>query len=149
MPKVTIVRGISGAGKTTFAETNYPDAVVVAADDAHVDSDGVYRFDLALAGQAHDMCFSRFCAALAGGSDVVVANTNTSLREISRYMDPAVAAGFPVEIVSLFCDPEVGKKRNVHAVPAEVVDRQHATFVQTTVQMVLPEGVEHRVVVTS
>jgi len=53
---LSLIRGLSGCGKTTFSrelvDSNSGDATMYAADDYFVGKDGVYRFDPSKLGEA-------------------------------------------------------------------------------------------------
>lgn len=126
--KAYIMRGIPGAGKSTWLRDNAPLTVVFSADSFHTDSDGVYRYDPAKAGAAHDACLKGFTDWLvyADGqpqTDVAVDNTNTTLAEIAPYYRLAEAFGLDVEVVWVVADPRLAAERGRHAVPAATVAR--------------------------
>ncbi len=120
---VIIVRGVSGVGKTTFANIVAEPKVVCTADDYFQQGDN-YNFDPTKLGEAHKQSMSRFDKALADPSiaNIVVANTNTKPSDYKYYTDKANEAGIKVIYVVL-------EKRhdnpNVHSVPDFVLQRQH------------------------
>ncbi len=121
MKKVFILRGLPGSGKSTFAKTLSAN-IIISADDFFVGEDGVYRHDPRKQGEAHNDCFRRFVAAqMLGDETIVVDNTNISASEIAPYALAGVAAGYNVEIVTVWCDVSVAFKRNIHGVPPYVV----------------------------
>lgn len=119
--KVTILRGISGSGKSTFAKENYPSAVVCSADDYFM-VDGEYKFDFTKLSQAHGTCFKKAAEALEFGQDVVVDNTNTQVWEMSPYVLLAQSYNAEIEIVLLDCPASVAAVRNCHGVPTAAVE---------------------------
>src|ERR1017187_5857124 len=105
MVKLTLVRGIPGSGKSTYAKT-LP-AKHLEADMAFVHPDGVYRFDRTKLGDAHNWCISSAREYLKAGEDVVVSNTFTTLNEIKSYLAMATyVGGIEVEVVR--CSGEWG-----------------------------------------
>lgn len=132
--KVYILRGIPGAGKTTFTkglETVKPFGVCSA--DAYFMRGGEYKFDPSKLGEAHGACLRRFTDLLMTphcGSDVVVDNTNTSNLECAPYVALAQALGAEVEFVVFGVDPATCAARNVHGVPEHAVQRMHDTLVR-------------------
>lgn len=126
---VTILRGISGAGKSTYTRTFLPSALVCSADlFFELGGDG-YKFDASKLGQAHQWCFSQFEAALQRGvENVVVDNTNTKLWEFKNYVAAAAKYGYTVQVVRLTVDPKVAAARNVHGVPADKVQQMQDRF---------------------
>jgi len=125
---VTILRGISGAGKSTYTAKHFPDAVICSAD--HYFGHGAdYKFDGSKLGKAHDQCFQLFMTACNSGKpSIVVDNTNTTLREFLRYVEFAKSRGYKVDVVRLVVDPKIAAKRNVHGVPAEKVQQMQNRF---------------------
>ena len=128
MRTVTVMRGISGAGKSTYTAKNHPDAFVASADNYFL-QDGVYTFGASKLGQAHDWCKYQFESALQRGvDDVVVDNTNTTLRELKFYVETAAEYGYEVKVVRLVVDPKIAAARNQHGVPAEKVQQMQNRF---------------------
>jgi predicted kinase len=117
--KLTLVRGIPGAGKTTqVAGLNLnPNTVRCSADDFFINDEGVYVFDLNRIGDAHGACFRKAVAALIEGKDVIVDNTNISAVECAPYMLAAQAYGAEAEVVTVLCNPRLAAARNTHGVP--------------------------------
>jgi predicted kinase len=85
MKKVLILRGVPGAGKSTYAKT-IPGATIVSADDYFMKSDGTYAYNRDLIQKAHEFCFREFLAAAeADKPTIIVDNTNVQAWEISPY----------------------------------------------------------------
>jgi len=118
--KVTILRGSPGSGKSTWAVENCPGATICSAD-YYFTVNGAYKFSPAQLGSAHDACYKKFQEALAQNQDCVIDNTNTSVKEMTRYYADAIKAGATVEIVQIKCNPEIAFQRCVHGVPAAKV----------------------------
>jgi uridine kinase len=120
---VIIVRGVSGVGKTTFANIVAEPKVVCTADD-YFEQGGKYNFDPTKLGEAHKQSMNRFDQALMNPAvkNIVVANTNVKPTDYQYYVDKANEAGVKVIYVVL-------EKRhdnpNVHSVPDHVLQRQH------------------------
>lgn len=141
MSEVTILRGISGAGKSKFAAVNHPTTYVVSADHFFQTAAG-YRFDATKLSEAHALCLRHFVEAVRNNVNVVVDNTNTSVEEIAPYYAIAEAYGRDVEIVTLDISIEVAAERNVHAISIESV-RHQASKLKTAR---LPSRWNHRVI---
>lgn len=112
--KLIIIRGVSGSGKTTFAETFKLSHF--EADDYFVRPDCVYDFNPSLLKNAHEFCYNNAANSLHYGEDIVVANTFTRLWEMQKYIDLAKEVG--AELVVYRC---VGRYKNVHGVPEDKV----------------------------
>jgi len=125
------MRGLPGAGKSTWARENYPQAHVCSADSFFLDAEGVYRFDETLISEAHASCLRGFVEILAAiandpkSSPEVVIVDNTAIRawEISPYYNLAQAYGHDTKIIHVKCDAETAHSRNIHGVPLERVEK--------------------------
>lgn len=142
--KVIIMRGVSGAGKSTWIRNNYPLATlrsVVSADHYFTDAHGIYRFDPNKLGEAHGACLRLYLEHIRKIDPlIVVDNTNTTVAEIAPYYALAEAYGYEVEIVTLTVEPALAYERNVHKVPLTTIDRQHYNLVNER----LPPRWRHR-----
>src|SRR5690606_33271326 len=120
-----IMSGISGSGKSTWAEklchglssTGYNFSIVSA--DSYFMRDGVYQFDPKKLSDAHGACCYDFINQLALQTPlVVVDNTNTTAVEIAPYILIAQAYHYDVEIITVMCESEDDVKaaaaRNSH-----------------------------------
>lgn len=135
MSNVIIISGISGSGKTTFAETLAigRDATICTADDYFM-VNGEYQFDFRKLSDAHQFCQEKFQKALDEKREwVIVNNTNTSQKAVDPYLEMAKNAGYMVHWI--FMAPHHGHS-NVHGVPPEAIERQ-------TQQVVSLYGVIH------
>lgn len=159
MPNMTvrIYRGITGAGKSHWANhwirTGYQGPAsslrTLSADHFWVDSKTKeYRFDPTRIGEAHAWCFRCYLDALreAFYRCLVVDNTNLHAWELAPYVQAANAYGVAHQIVTVWCDPAVAVRRNVHGVPAKVVFAMHQTLVSERLpghwnhEVLYPEG---------
>jgi len=122
---LVILRGVSGAGKTTFAKREFPTAIIASADDTFTTPTGEYNFDFTRLTEAHVACFCKVDGALGAGKLVVVDNTNTQRWEMSPYIMLANKHGVPVRIIRFECDPEKAAARNTHSVPDAAVQAMH------------------------
>jgi predicted kinase len=126
--QVKIMRGISGAGKSTCAKVLVSAAaaadrkgIICSADKFFVDHNG-YNFDINNLGEAHNWCMREFIRALQDDMDlVIVDNTNIAIEDISPYVAVGRAFDYEVEIIQVNTSPEVAAARNVHQVPIERV----------------------------
>jgi predicted kinase len=132
------MRGLPGAGKTTWIRLNLPGAHVCSADSFFMGDDGVYRFDGSRLTEAHNHCLRCFTETVAGlscrtdalPSTIVVDNTGISAWEISPYYNLARAFGHDVRVVHIDCPPGKAHLRNVHGVSIERIgemDRKMAS----------------------
>lgn len=117
MEEVIILRGVSGCGKSTlsdkFSSLGY---YIVSADTFFITKDYKYEFDASKLQEAHTQCFDEFRHLLELGVNIVVDNTNTSVREIQKYIDYAEQRGY--RVTSLVVENRHGNN-SVHNVPEE------------------------------
>lgn len=139
MRLVTVMRGLPGAGKTTWAKRNLgkttwtkrnlEGGVIVSADDYFVCDDGVFRYRPAELAEAHADCFRKFLKALVDDiAHVIVDNTNMTLWHCSPYMLAAAAFGYQAELVLVgSLNPDENFK-SVHNVPDARVKEMAAQY---------------------
>ncbi len=112
---LTILRGLPGSGKSTFARSLGAD-VVCSADDFFGPE---YAFNPNLLSAAHTECRRKAEDAMSRGlPHIVIDNTNTRKWEYAPYVNFAEKYGYSVEIIILR-----GDYGNIHNVPREVIDK--------------------------
>ena len=131
--QVIIMQGLSGSGKTHWANKNYPNATVVSADK-YFTRDGEYKFDPKLLNKAHSWCLRRFIDALdRGDTTIIVDNTNTEKWEWYGYAKLAGHWGYKWGVADLYDGPagltdDQLAEKNIHGVPAEAIARQRERY---------------------
>lgn len=123
MKELYIVRGVSGAGKSTVADALSENSLwpVCEADSYHYQN-GDYNWKVENQAAAHSWCKEKVRGAMSYGFDrIIVSNTNTSLKEIQPYIDMAEEFGYSV--FSLVIENRHGNN-SVHRVPQETRDAQ-------------------------
>lgn len=119
--KLTLVRGIPGSGKSTYAKSL--NSKLVEADQFFIDQDGTYQYDNTLIKDAHNWCKLETKRLLKAGFDVVVANTFVKNWEMKFYKSLADDMRLKFEVIEMR-----GNYQNVHGVPDEVVARMASQF---------------------
>jgi len=77
MPRMYIMSGIPGSGKTVYSMQNFPRAERVCRDDARIDGSGKYRFDLSKEPSIRYLAILKAKLAVdEGGRDLVIDETN-------------------------------------------------------------------------
>ncbi len=137
-PTLICLRGIPGAGKSTFAATlakslncNYYEA-----DMWMLDLDGNYKYDKDKLQYCHDRCKALVADELYWlnglldplGTFVIVSNTSTSDWEVQTYQDIAEEHG--ANFVSLIVENRHGNG-SVHGVPDENLKKMRQRLAQS------------------
>jgi predicted kinase len=101
MPKLTLIRSLPGAGKTTLAIklAKEKNGVAVSADDFFTHEDGSYKWTGKLIAAAHQYCLGTAFYHLSRGKDVFVHNVFASKWTIEQYVDFAHGNGYEWDIV--------------------------------------------------
>ena len=131
---LTLVRGISGSGKSTMAEVIRQglgqDSEMFAADDYFM-VDGEYRFDPSSLPKAHAWCLEQVRLALSTGVCAVAHNTFTQRWEMQPYVELAKEMGVRLSVVSVYdggCTDEELAERNSHGVPLDAIKRMRERY---------------------
>ncbi len=133
MRTLTLIRGISGCGKTTLARqlTLGGSRKLLAADDYFVGDDGVYHFDPSGLPKAHAWCQEEALSAMEQGLHVIVHNTFTQRWEMEPYLQMATQYGYQVTVASIYdgglTDEELAE-RNEHGVPLAGISQMRERF---------------------
>lgn len=120
MKNLVIIRGVPGVGKSTYAGENYPEHVLIEADQYFLRPDQTYDFNAKLLPNAHSWCLCQVKWWLAMGKNVVVANTFTRVWEMNKYIDLPVQK----KVVRLTNAPF----GNIHGVPDDKVQAMLERF---------------------
>lgn len=130
--RLILITGLPGSGKSTAAQAyksrSEGDSVIVEADH-YFDTPEGYQFDPRKLPEAHTWCHDTAQRYLSKGWTVIVANTFSRQWELDPYVKMAGELGVPVEVYTM-PDPgtDVLAARNIHHVPAEVIDRMRARW---------------------
>ena len=122
--RIVIMRGLPGAGKTTYVKDHYPDAAVVSASDFFTgdrDSDDeTVRADLQ---RSHHLARTLFFNLLEKGECcIVIDNTNIDPANVRTYATPAMNHGYDVEVITLLVRPEIALTRTDHDISPSRMD---------------------------
>jgi predicted kinase len=122
IPKIlTLVRGLPGSGKSTFANTITNEFSVCEADKFFYDKEGNYNFDANKLSQAHKWCKEQVEIRMKDNQineqfypHIVVSNTFTKEWEMNEYFELAKQYGYMV--FTIIVENRHGSK-SVHNVP--------------------------------
>lgn len=113
MPRLIIIRGLPGAGKSTLAKSL--NVLHVEADMFHM-RDGDYQWKAENVSKAHQWCKAQVEEAMLFGFDVAVSNTFTRIGEFEDYIELGQKYKYDIKIIA--CKNHFG---NVHHVPLETL----------------------------
>lgn len=134
LPKTLyLVRGLPGAGKSTFVKHLMTSLSGLAfssrhfeADQYFYDTEGNYNFDVEKLGAAHFQCQRKTYEAMEELINCIfVSNTFTTEKEMKPYIKMAEELGY--QIVSLVVENRHGNK-SVHNVPEETMTKMRDRF---------------------
>lgn len=121
----SIIRGLPGSGKSTYARTIFPDSLIIEGDQLHANPDGTYEFDPTRVNSGKYILSMLKTAYRMGVKHVVVtvAHTGLYLREI---MDLAKKHG---TLRVAWMDYNNGDtSQNKHLVPDDVIATMKKRF---------------------
>lgn len=133
---LVLVRGVSGSGKSTFAQElveSNPDICHYEADMWMVDQEGNYLFNPKMLSVVHGECQRHTKKSLEEGKIVVVSNTFTQVWEMKPYIEMAEELGVVVIINRM-----TGSYKNVHGVPDHVVKVMEDRFEDYEGENIIP-----------
>ena len=126
------MRGLPGAGKSTFANCICNRYGICEADKYFIGEDGVYRFDGSKLKDAHKWCRDEVETRMKDNAvnpqfypEIVVSNTFTQEWEMEEYFKLAEQYGYTV--FSIIVENRHGGV-NEHGVPAEKLEQMRSRF---------------------
>lgn len=120
-PKLILVRGLPGSGKSTFAKSMIKDSKVKMYHyeaDMYFMKDKEYVFDMSKIGEAHSWCQTKTMEKLMKNETVIVSNTFSRLWEMQPYFNMGIMLDIEVEV---YCMKSM--YANIHNVPEEIIER--------------------------
>ena len=140
MPKLILIRGIPGAGKSTHAKGLYEKDEIVMwteTDDYWIRPDNHYDFNVHRIKEAHAWCLQQTRNWMEREPKQVyaVANTFTQLWEMQKYIELAEELGYDLEVHRLN-----GGYENTHGVPAETIQKMVDRFEDYEGEILVGEG---------
>ena len=120
-----LLRGVSGAGKSTIAPM-FKNAVLVSTDDFFLDEYGDYIFDANSLIINHQKCQLAVDMMMQDNEElIVVHNTFTKEWEMNAYFD--LARKYEYAVHTIIVENRHGSK-NVHDVPQDAIKAQVERF---------------------
>ena len=133
IPKIlTLVRGLPGSGKSTFANTITNEFSVCEADKFFYDKEGNYNFDATKLTDAHQWCREQVEIRMKDNGvnpqfypHIVVSNTFTQKWEMDAYYKLAEQYGY--KVFSIIVENR-HEGVNQHGVPADKLEQMKNRF---------------------
>ena len=129
---LTLVRGLPGSGKSTFANLITNKFSICEADLFFYDKEGNYNFDSSRLKLAHVWCFNQVRTRMEDNKlnpqfypEIVVSNTFTQEWEMEKYYELAEEYGY--KVFSIIVENRHGGV-NQHGVPAEKLEQMKNRF---------------------
>lgn len=122
MNNLTVIRGLPGSGKTTFAKTSFPRTFHVETDMFHI-RDGEYVFNPKERKQSEAWLLSTIERALSLGMDVVTSCVYGHKYKIEALARLADNYGARFRVYRM-----IGDFGNCHAVPEETLKAMKDSF---------------------
>ena len=129
---LTLVRGLPGSGKSTFANLITNKFSICEADLFFYDKEGNYNFDGSRLKLAHVWCFNQVRTRMEDNKlnpqfypEIVVSNTFTQEWEMEKYYELAEEYGY--KVFSIIVENRHGGV-NQHGVPAEKLEQMKNRF---------------------
>ena len=125
MPKLTIIRGIPGSGKTTLAKK-----VQEGSGAFHLETDMLtivddkYDFDPELLKYRHENAQKIAKIVIENGSDLIVSNTFVKVNSMLPYLDLVRGRGYTIVISSLVSN----NYGSIHDVPSHTIKNMKSSF---------------------
>jgi hypothetical protein len=94
----------------------------VCSADHYFEKGGYYHFNRRELGKAHSSCLDKALSLMkASISPIVIDNTNTTHKEMEKYLHTATRYDYDIRIVRFDCPIPVSLARQVHQVPEETI----------------------------
>jgi predicted kinase len=129
---LTLVRGLPGSGKSTFANLITNKFSICEADLFFYDNEGNYNFDGSRLKLAHVWCFNQVRTRMEDNKlnpqfypEIVVSNTFTQEWEMEKYYKVAEEYGY--KVFSIIVENRHGGV-NQHGVPADKLEQMKNRF---------------------
>ena len=130
---LTLLRGVPGSGKSTFASFIWNDYAICEADKFFYDKEGNYNFDATKLKLAHVWCFNQVRDKMEENKasqglyypEIVVSNTFTQEWEMEKYYELVEQYGY--RVFSIIVENRHGGV-NQHGVPAEKLEQMKNRF---------------------
>ena len=129
---LTLVRGLPGSGKSTFANFIWNDYSICEADKFFYDKEGNYNFDATKLREAHSWCREQVEIRMKDNQanpqfypEIVVSNTFTQKWEMDVYYKLAEQYGY--KVFSIIVENR-HDGINQHGVPADKLEQMKNRF---------------------
>lgn len=127
--QITIIRGLPGSGKSTYARKMFPGSLLLEGDQAFTDAYGHYNFQPNRCNPVKYVRHMLFNALTCGVPHVVITGTSPDGKAIDAYRKVADYHGYKVNLI--WIDFDNGSTcMNNHSVPADVIENMKSKWVE-------------------
>lgn len=130
MPKIIIIRGLPGSGKSTYANGYFRDYFILSTDDFFI-VNNEYIFEPWKIGEAHNWNMCRAIKIMNAGENIIIDNTNSQKWEYNVYVEMAKSFNYTIVVVDLYDNDYTDQelyKRCKHGVPLEVISKMRKRY---------------------
>ncbi len=127
--QVTIIRGLPGSGKSTYAKETFPGSLLLEGDQAFTDAYGRYDFQPRRCNPVKYVRHMLSNALMCGEPHVVITGTSPDGKAIDAYSEVANRRGYKVNLIWIDFD-NGNTSLNNHAVPADVIENMKSRWVE-------------------
>ena len=127
--QVTIIRGLPGSGKSTYAKETFPGSLLLEGDQAFTDAYGHYDFQPKRCNPVKYVRFMLSGALACGVPHVVITCTSPDGKAIDVYKTEADHRGYNINLIWIDFD-NGNTSLNNHAVPADVIENMKSRWVE-------------------
>lgn len=144
-PRLYIIRGIPGSGKTTYG--NSLGCYCFNPNDQYSISGGIYEYDDCLSKPASILCLSLCNMIMIHKKDIAICEVFLHISDMYDYIKRATMNSYDIVIVDCLCDLNDSFESNLHQVPMYKIQNMYNSFYQFPELVELCDNDEHKNVI--